>query len=772
VNRARPADALLAGLATLSVVLPLTSLFETPDWVPPAVLLVAVVGLTGIALRTRSTSAWVVGAGQVAALLAVASLTFVRDQLWFGLPGPEAIRTGWLLLHDAYDNIQTHSAPAPTTPGTVFALAGLIAVTALAVDVLAVTLSSPTVAGLPLLAAYLTAATNAGEGLAAFYFVVPAALWVTMVGRQGVGSVRRWATAVSRSETEHQSVGAPDDVALDFASLGRVLGVGAIAAAVLLTPLIPHLPTTFLAQGLGRSTGSGNGSGIRLTSTLDVAKNLGDRSDRPVLVYTAPLGASQVPLRVDVLSNYENGQWTEAGRRVVTPTDGRLDAPAAAALSSSGQMQLHVVENRISAPQLALPDLTTFVNAGGAPLAVDAQGTVRVRSRVPGYTADFLVLDPTAGEFDGDGRGLVGQGYLALDNPSLDAVRAALAAAVPAGSDHLTTARDIQRYLRSDAFRYSLTLDPAAPGEDPITAFLTTKKGYCVQFATAMVMMARAAGIPARMAIGFRAGTGAEGTYTVVASDAHAWPELYFPRLGWVRFEPTPGSRSGAAPGYTLAPVGAGPQVSPTAAGQGATPTPTPSSQQVDPLAIKLGNRSSGGVVGQWVTDHRTALTALAVLLILGLLLPAGAWSRRRRRRRRAADAAARAEAEWLSLLGRLGDVGIAPPPGATPRQTGQYVREAAYLGDEPEAALGRVVATIERGRYAAPSADLPELRMDARSVWRAAARTRGRGIRLRAALLPSEGVRAWSSLADALLGVLRWAGRLARRPARRRQTV
>ena len=91
---------------------------------------------------------------------------------------------------------------------------------------------------------------------------------------------------------------------------------------------------------------------------------------------------------------------------------------------------------------------------------------------------------------------------------------------------------------------------------DAITLFLRTKVGYCVQFATAMVMMAREAGIPARMAIGFLPGTADRGTYTVRASDAHAWPELYFEGIGWLRFEPTPsGTQNTVAPPYSLAPT-------------------------------------------------------------------------------------------------------------------------------------------------------------------------------------------------------------------------
>ena len=67
---------------------------------------------------------------------------------------------------------------------------------------------------------------------------------------------------------------------------------------------------------------------------------------------------------------------------------------------------------------------------------------------------------------------------------------------------------------------------------DPLSNFLVSRTGYCVQFASAFVMAARLKGIPARMAIGFLPGTSEDSSYTVRATDAHAWPELWFPDAG------------------------------------------------------------------------------------------------------------------------------------------------------------------------------------------------------------------------------------------------
>ena len=82
-------------------------------------------------------------------------------------------------------------------------------------------------------------------------------------------------------------------------------------------------------------------------------------------------------------------------------------------------------------------------------------------------------------------------------------------------------------------------------GLDVLGEFLDQRSGYCVHFASAMAVMSRLLGIPARVAVGFQPGTPEtldDGTvrWTVTTHDLHAWPELYFEGVGWLRFEPTP----------------------------------------------------------------------------------------------------------------------------------------------------------------------------------------------------------------------------------------
>jgi protein-glutamine gamma-glutamyltransferase len=99
----------------------------------------------------------------------------------------------------------------------------------------------------------------------------------------------------------------------------------------------------------------------------------------------------------------------------------------------------------------------------------------------------------------------------------------------------------IEGHLRSK-YTYTLNLT-GKPGDDPLTHFLfESRAGHCEYFASAMTIMLRTLGIPAREVNGFLPGeyNDLAGDYIVRASDAHSWVEVYFPGDGWVTFDPTP----------------------------------------------------------------------------------------------------------------------------------------------------------------------------------------------------------------------------------------
>ncbi len=102
----------------------------------------------------------------------------------------------------------------------------------------------------------------------------------------------------------------------------------------------------------------------------------------------------------------------------------------------------------------------------------------------------------------------------------------------------------IESYLRRIPYNLDITGPP--PGRDVVDYFLfDLKQGYCDYFASSMVVLARAAGIPARLVVGYVSNEAlrTEGTYryTVTEAEAHSWVEVYLPEMGWIEFEPTSG---------------------------------------------------------------------------------------------------------------------------------------------------------------------------------------------------------------------------------------
>ena len=97
-------------------------------------------------------------------------------------------------------------------------------------------------------------------------------------------------------------------------------------------------------------------------------------------------------------------------------------------------------------------------------------------------------------------------------------------------------------YLREE-IEYDAEIETAVPeNRDPVLWVLFEhKKGFCMYYASAETLLLRSIGIPARMAVGFVEGAydEVEGQYVVTYKDSHAWPEVYFPGMGWVEFEPT-----------------------------------------------------------------------------------------------------------------------------------------------------------------------------------------------------------------------------------------
>ena len=102
-------------------------------------------------------------------------------------------------------------------------------------------------------------------------------------------------------------------------------------------------------------------------------------------------------------------------------------------------------------------------------------------------------------------------------------------------------AEAVESYLRRE-YKYDQSIQAPPLGVDAVDYFLfESKTGYCDYYASAMVVMLRSIGIPARVASGYTSGSwdSIRNGYTVLYSDAHAWVEVFFPNYGWIVFEPT-----------------------------------------------------------------------------------------------------------------------------------------------------------------------------------------------------------------------------------------
>ncbi|HSJ58099.1 MAG TPA: transglutaminase domain-containing protein [Anaerolineae bacterium] len=101
-------------------------------------------------------------------------------------------------------------------------------------------------------------------------------------------------------------------------------------------------------------------------------------------------------------------------------------------------------------------------------------------------------------------------------------------------------AKAIEAYLRQ--IPYNTQIQAPAPGRDGVDYFLfDIQEGYCDYYASAMTVMLRSVGVPARYVRGYSEGAREQGVYYLEESDGHAWPEVFFPGYGWVEFEPTGG---------------------------------------------------------------------------------------------------------------------------------------------------------------------------------------------------------------------------------------
>ena len=342
----------------------------------------------------------------------------------------------------------------------------------------------------------------------------------------------------------------------------------------------------------------------------------------------------------------------------------------------------------------------TYVRSNAA---VDSGETYRVVSNVSRATVSQL---ETAGV---DYPAWVVERYLQLPDTITDRTRQLARDLTEPFDNPYDKAQAIEQFLRTE-LTYNEKLAALPLGVEKVDYILfTAKEAYCDYYASSMIVMLRSLGIPARLAAGF-----AQGAYNsnvdafhVVNADAHSWVEVYFPRYGWVDFEPT------AAQPTIIRPTGS---ENDAAFASGAVPRddlPGLDEQLDRPGNIPIDDENMAGspfVIGiPWlgaeISLSRAAVrngTTFGGMALLAALIAAGLWWRRQLAR--PADSVVTL---YRQMTGMAGWMGLAKRPWQTPYEhSARLQRSLPTRRQEVELITGEYVHHTFSPHAAASPAD------------------------------------------------------------------
>jgi transglutaminase-like putative cysteine protease len=485
-----------------------------------------------------------------------------------------------------------------------------------------------------------------------------------------------------------------------------VAAVAVTAVAVAAGPLVSATPV-FGSVRLPSTWSTGPAVGpLHLSDDLDMRQSLPDQSGRPILTYTTD-DADIGPLRMFTMVDFDGRQWDrgDLGGPVVD-AEGILWPTQPGALLEGGPV-VEIQVGELDQDRLPIPIEPRDVQIDGAwryDSGRDEMVSVGASTRGATYRVAIYPRDLSPEALRQDGRAAdidPASPLLAVpDTPFVADIRALAAEVTADAATQYDQAVALQTYFRSLAtFRYDTQVPPPET-EDAVWDFLNQRVGYCVQFATAMTVMARTLGIPARMAVGFLPGqptSQGPTTFVVSGRQAHTWPELYFQDTGWVRFEPTPASQTGPPPVYADPFADSSFQPEDQVPGEAVAP-----STSVAPSAPVPQSGTVGGGLGGSADVPVPAVVAGTLLLLI-----AGALTVWALRRRRAPHLPQGPEEWWTVLRERLTASDVTWSDAATPRQAAELIRDRYPAdGAEPEElALARrglsgLVGAVENARY------------------------------------------------------------------------
>jgi transglutaminase-like putative cysteine protease len=511
------------------------------------------------------------------------------------------------------------------------------------------------------------------------------------------------------------------------APIERGVSLGAATTATLATLALSSLAAPVALGGLGWGsiptfdTPHPLEGSSRLNIELDLQTSLTTNSNSPVLVYVTS-GSRPDAFRIYTLTDFDGVRLTspEVEPTTRSASTGVLWPEEVSGWATSERVRLDV--NVLSATERNLPIPV-------APRSISVEGNwtydaasdtvigdnVTTRGLTYSMSVDFEFHDPAV---------LRASDALLEDDPGLDVsdprffdiAPAIDRARIQTLAEDLTKGRTgryekalaIQNYLRNPTnFTYDLTVEPS--GGDAISSFLDSQRGYCVQFATTMVVMLRSLGIPARVGLGYLGGTydGSNG-YVVKGSDAHVWPEVYFAGHGWVRFEPTPAIQSGAPPRWADSNSSQLPVPQSVLDGGG-----FPSGEQ--PINPGDSAQDPGNTDATPIPSTPWWLFGGIGVVVAGLL--AGGFVLFRRKGGVSARFLHGPEGVWQRLAARLGD--LAWPPSATPGEARAHVlRGLNMVAGRPPApvgtdALSALSGAVSDHRYAPGGTVVPQAQLE-----------------------------------------------------------
>jgi len=647
-----------------------------------------VIFIVAAVVRYSLQRRWLGSVAAVIAAVLVLTVFFAADTALLGfIPTLSTIDRVSALVTAGNTSIADQTIPAIPTSGIQFLVCIAVAGMAVLMDALAIWLRVPALVGVPLLFVVATPSLILASLSDGATFVFTAIAYLLVILRRG----RRIQPAVA-------------------VSAGVIAVLGALVVPAVLPPVLQ-----------GGSTGSGVGVlASEINPIINLGADLRRSASTPALSYTTTASTGEY-LRLTTLDNFQGKQWEPAtpplksGNRVSDiGTPPGLSAEVKVGTVSTSVQVADATGNwlPIPYPSLAISGLTGKWSWEDGTLSVRSAAT---SMQGQSYSVASLDVQPTLQQME--------SAPPATGNPlakvpaGLDPIIAATAKKVVGNAKtDFDKAVALQDWFRGGTFTYS-TKAPAAAGYDGsgldvIVPFLKAKSGYCVHFATTMAVMARTLGIPSRIAVGFLPGTvthvGAKKTtvYQVTSSDLHAWPELYFTGIGWVRFEPTPSK--GFEPTFPSAP-GPAAGVLPTE-GLPTVPTSTATAPAVKAPKLPAGNFSQASGNDSSAAPSANGFGALGVLVVL-LILAAPATIRlgtRRGRLERIRSGVDPAAWTWQELRESARDLGLDARETSTPGQLS--VQLAGYLARarRPDAAaalaLTRLQELVEDESYGVPS--------------------------------------------------------------------